>query len=208
MSTNGSTIKIRWDSFHLSGLRSNVTFPMKPSLMLFKCQAIKSFALGQMRTYPLVHRFAMTLTTVCHTTDWHFLCLLCMTLSLTRDFVLPITVSQIPGSEQGIYVYWLLCWIKKPKFRFQVPWLVRKWNAFVLGGFWWFSDLALWGKFWMLILKWARPTERCVGRQGIAWHSTETSQVLLGVPVPPACSPGVTLYPLSPNPHPVSEPCH
>lgn len=136
MATNGSTIKMRWDSFHLSGLRSNVTFPMKPSLMLFKWQAINSFALRQMRTYHLVHCFAVTLTTVYHTIDWHFLCLFCMTLSLMRDCVLPITVSWIPGSEQGIYVYWLLYWVKKPKFRFQVPWLVRKMKCICSGRFW------------------------------------------------------------------------
>lgn len=98
MATNRSTIKIPWDSFHLPGLRSNVTFPMKPSLMLFKCQAINSFALGVLIP-PCTLLCYDTYHSVSH--YWLAFSLLWETLSLMRDCVLPLQCLRFLAQNRG-----------------------------------------------------------------------------------------------------------
>lgn len=190
MATNGSTIKIRWESFHLPERRSNVTFPMEPFLMLFKCQAINSFALGVLLP---------PCTLLCYDTYhggshyWLAFSLLCTTLSLMRDCVLSLHCLRFLAQNRRFMFICLLCWVKKQKFRSQVPWLVRKWNTFVLRSFWWFLDSTLWGKFWMLIFKWARPDKRHVGRQ--CWDLRGASDV----PLPPSLQPWCQIIPAAPK---------
>lgn len=107
----------------------------------------------------------------------------CMiTLSLTRDWTFIITVSSVLGTEEGVQVYWLLYWFKKPKVKFQVPWLVRNGNTFVQGDFWVFK----WSSFRNILddlyLNDLGAVWESCRKQSAAWFTTETSLMLLDVP--------------------------
>lgn len=128
----------------------------------------------------LVHYFAITLAAVLSPLLMGIFSLAqCMiTLSLTRDWAFIIIVSSIPGTEEGVQVYWLLYWFKKPKVKFQVPWLVRKGNMCVQGDFWVFR----WSSFRNIL------DDLYLNDLGTGWEACRKHRVQRALPLrPPWC---------------------